>query len=266
MKQFYLIVMLFFAMASGATAQTFDQLYQKASAGDAQAQYELGVCYNNGNGVEKNYLEAMNWFIKAAKNNQLDAAVVYGSNLLKGQPSLHVAKNVAEGVKYLRKAADQKNQDAIMILVGDYINALYNNKNLGTKKYISYNDFVKYLKLGAELGNEDLQTIVRNLPQMNLVIEQEKNLVAKYGQKAFDSIKQGKVYVGMPEGILTAYRTIEDDGSRFQMYNYNGPYRDKVGSYKQYIPNSVLQMANMVGQVFPRIVKVRNGKVTNVIY
>lgn len=50
------------------------------------------------------------------------------------------------------------------------------------------------------------------------------------------------------------------------MYNYNGQYRDKFGLYKQYIPNSVLKMANMLGQVFPIIVKVRNGKVTNVIY
>lgn len=202
----------------------------------------------------------------AAKNNKPEAAAFYGTILLAGNQQAQITKNVAEGVKYLRKAADQKNIYAISTLVQLYCAHLLGEKDLGVSKYLSYDDFVKYAQIGAEQGNEEFQTILSILPKLKLITEQEKGLVAKYGQKAYDNIKKGNVYVGMPEGILTAYKTIEDDGNRYQMYKYNGPYRDKVGTYKQYIPTYGLQLANIVGQVFPRIVKVRNGKVTNVIY
>ena len=42
----------------------------KAEGGDATAQYNLAVCYERGNGTEKNVGEAMRWYEAAtAKNN-----------------------------------------------------------------------------------------------------------------------------------------------------------------------------------------------------
>lgn len=241
--------------------------YKKAAEqGNAYAQYSLAWCYDKGEGVAKNDSEAIKWYIKAAKNNQPAAAYKYGSLLLDGNKQAQITKNVAEGVKYMRKAADQNNLDAIQVLVGAYTLHMQGKNDFGISKYLSYEDFTKYLKMGAEQGDQNMQIILSSLPKLKIAIAEEKELVAKYGQKAYNNIKKGNVYVGMPEGILTAYKTIEDDGSRYQMYKYNGPYRDKVGTYKQYIPTYGLQLANIVGQVFPRIVKVRNGKVTNVIY
>lgn len=237
-----------------------------ANQGYAKAQYYLGKAYDNGKGVAKNDSEAMKWYLKAIKNNSPEAANYYGLMLLVGDKQKGVTKNIPEGVKYLRKAADLKNLDAIQVLVGSYLSKMQGENDLGISKYISYADFVKYLKIGAEQGNQDMKTILANLPNYKSMIAQEKSLVAKYGQRAYDNIKKGKVYIGMPEGILTAYKTFETDGSRYQMYKYNGPYRDLVGTYKQYIPSYGLRLANLLGQVFPRIVKVRNGKVTNVIY
>lgn len=301
MKKIYLIFMLLFAFTLVGNAQGTDDITQltkeaeagnaesqrllalqlingndlingikwikKASAnGDAEAQYFVGEFYYKGlpGYFNKSMTEAMNLWKKSADKGHAKAALSYGANRLAGDKN--ITKNVAEGVKYLRIAADHKDKTAIISLVGDYCNAMYNQTNYGVKRYLSYNDFVKYLKMGAELGDEDLQAIYNNLPKLQVAIEQEKGLVAKYGQKAFDSIKKGKVYIGMPEGILTEYKTLEDDGTRYQMYKYNGPSRDKVGTYKQYIPNAGLQMANILGKVFPRIVKVRGGKVTNVVY
>lgn len=187
-------------------------------------------------------------------------------NALRGNKQKGITKNIPEGVKYLRKAADLKNLDAIQVLVGAYLLKMEGKNDLGISKNLSYADFVKYLKIGAEQGNQDMKTILANLPNYKSMIAQEKSLVAKYGQRAYDNIKKGKVYIGMPEGILTEFKTFETDGSRYQMYKYNGPYRDLVGTYKQYIPSYGLRLANLLGKVFPRIVKVRNGKVTNVIY
>ena len=241
--------------------------YTKAANQEyARAQYLLGKAYDNGKGVAKNDSEAMKWYLKAVKNNYPQAVSYYGVMLLVGDKQKGVTKNIPEGVKYLRKAADLKNLDAIQVLVGDYLSKMQGENDLGISKYLSYADFVKYLKIGAEQGNQDMKTILANLPNYKSMIAQEKSLVAKYGQRAYDNIKKGKVYIGMPEGILTEFRTFETDGSRYQMYKYNGPYRDLVGTYKQCIPSYGLRLANLLGKVFPRIVKVRNGKVTNVIY
>lgn len=241
--------------------------YTKAANQEyARAQYNLGKAYDEGKGVAKNDSEAMKWYLKAVKNNSPEAAYYYGGMLLEGNKQKGITKNIPEGVKYLRKAADLKNLDAIQVLVGAYLLKMEGKNDLGISKNLSYADFVKYLKIGAEQGNQDMKTILANLPNYKSMIAQEKSLVAKYGQRAYDNIKKGKVYIGMPEGILTEYKTFETDGSRYQMYKYNGPYRDLVGTYKQYIPSYGLRLANLLGKVFPRIVKVRNGKVTNVIY
>ena len=241
--------------------------YTKAANQEyAKAQYLLGKAYDKGEGVAKNDSEAMKWYLKAVKNNSPEAAYYYGGMLLEGNKQKGITKNIPEGVKYLRKAADLKNLDAINSLVGAYYSKMTGENDFGISKYLSYADFVKYIKIVAEEGDQNMKTFLTNLPNLKSMIAQEKSLVAKYGQRAYDNIKKGKVYIGMPEGILTEFRTFETDGSRYQMYKYNGPYRDLVGTYKQYIPSYALRLVNLLGQVFPRIVKVRNGKVTNVIY
>lgn len=45
---------------------TFKLLKPLANHGNAQAQYMVGVLYFSGEGVERNYAEARNWFRKAA--------------------------------------------------------------------------------------------------------------------------------------------------------------------------------------------------------
>ena len=239
--------------------------YTKAANQEyARAQYNLALSYDKGEGVAKNDSEAMKWYLKAVKNNYPQAAYYYGAMLLAGDKQKGVTKNIPEGVKYLRKAADLKNLDAINSLVGAYYLKMTGENDFGISKYLSYADFVKYIKIGAEEGDQNMKIFLTNLPNLKSMIAQEKSLVAKYGQRAYDNIKKGKVYIGMPEGILTAYKTFETDGSRYQMYKYNGPYRDLVGTYKQYIPSYALRLVNLLGQVFPRIVKVRNGKVESV--
>ena len=48
--------------------------YRKAAEqGDDAAQYYLGVCYANGQGVAQGYVEAVKWFRKAAEQGDADA-------------------------------------------------------------------------------------------------------------------------------------------------------------------------------------------------
>ena len=97
------------AYARGDYAAALRLLRPLADQGDAQAQYNLGALYDNGQGVPQNYAEAMKWYRKAADQgddrDQNNLATMY----VKGQG---VPQNYAEAMKWYRKAADQGNARA----------------------------------------------------------------------------------------------------------------------------------------------------------
>ena len=49
------------------------ELQQKANDGDAQAQFDLALCYANGTDIEKNEELAFNWHKKAAEQGFAEA-------------------------------------------------------------------------------------------------------------------------------------------------------------------------------------------------
>ena len=71
--------------------------------GNAKAQNNLGVMYDNGEGVIKDAAEAVKWFRKAAEQgyayaqNNLGVMYEYGNGVI---------KDAAEAVKLYRKAAE----------------------------------------------------------------------------------------------------------------------------------------------------------------
>ena len=48
-------------------------LQERAELGDANAQFNLGVMYDNGLGVPKDYTEAVKWYSKAAEQGAVDS-------------------------------------------------------------------------------------------------------------------------------------------------------------------------------------------------
>lgn len=52
----------------------FEKTKSEAESGDAEAQYNLGLMYDKGNGVEQGYSEAVLWFRKAAEQGN-EAAI-----------------------------------------------------------------------------------------------------------------------------------------------------------------------------------------------
>ena len=49
------------------TNMTAKELEVLAEQGDAEAQFNLGLCYYNGIGIEQDYKKTVKWFLKAAK-------------------------------------------------------------------------------------------------------------------------------------------------------------------------------------------------------
>jgi len=65
---YYLCIVAFVNSAIGeSTPENVLQFKKMAQQGDAKAQYELGVCYYYGDGVEKDLKKAKEWIEKARK-------------------------------------------------------------------------------------------------------------------------------------------------------------------------------------------------------
>ena len=54
--------------------EAFTWFTKAANQGDIYAEYNLGICYENGNGVKRNVPEAVKWFTKAAEKGHPRAA------------------------------------------------------------------------------------------------------------------------------------------------------------------------------------------------
>ncbi|MCX6907235.1 MAG: tetratricopeptide repeat protein [Verrucomicrobia bacterium] len=80
-----------------------------AEKGDASAQFNLGVCYDEGQGVPENEVEAAKWYRKAAEQNsgaaQFNLALCHAS----GEG---VAKDYVEAYKWATLAVGQGNENA----------------------------------------------------------------------------------------------------------------------------------------------------------
>ena len=75
-----------------------------ADGGDASAQYNLGLLYHHGLGVESKISEAAKWYGRAAENGNADAQKAIGDLYLKG---FWGKKNSAKAATWYRKAAEQ---------------------------------------------------------------------------------------------------------------------------------------------------------------
>jgi TPR repeat protein/uncharacterized protein YggL (DUF469 family) len=90
------------------------KLLQKlAEEGYAPAQYDLGICFENGIGVYPYDPEALKWFQKAADNDHVEAQYQTGYFYYKGKGC---STDYVTAVKYLRKAAQSGHSDAQFLL------------------------------------------------------------------------------------------------------------------------------------------------------
>jgi TPR repeat protein len=80
------------------------ELRAKAESGNAAAQYNVGIMYDDGAGVIKDEVEAARWFRKAATQGDAKSQLCLGHKYRTGHG---VLKDSAEAVKWYRKAAEQ---------------------------------------------------------------------------------------------------------------------------------------------------------------
>jgi TPR repeat protein len=120
----------FAAYNKGDYATTLNLLRPLAEQGHVRAQYNLGLMYNNGQGVRQDYAAAMSWYRKAAEQGHVAAQTNLGVMYDNGQG---VPQDYAAAMSWWRKAAEQGHASAqynlaLMYLKGhgvpqDYVQA-----------------------------------------------------------------------------------------------------------------------------------------------
>jgi TPR repeat protein len=82
----------------------FNREKKLAENGNPIAQYNVGCCYVNGDGVTQDLAEAVKWFRKVADQRFMQGQYRLGLHYAIGAG---VAKDYTEAAKWFRKAADQ---------------------------------------------------------------------------------------------------------------------------------------------------------------
>ncbi len=91
------------AYQEGDYRRAFNAWSLGAYEGDSEAQYNLGVLYLEGRGVEHNVEQAHSWFLKAAEKDHVEAQYNLGHMSLSG---MGVEKNVEAALMWWKRAAE----------------------------------------------------------------------------------------------------------------------------------------------------------------
>ena len=148
--------------------------YRKAAEqGNADAQCNLGVLYEDGKGVTQNYSEAAKWYRMAANQGLADAQYFLSYLYEEG---LGVTQSYSEAAKWSRKAADQGDADAQNDLGFMY--------EYGQGVTQSYSEAAKWYRKAADQGNANAQCNLGLLYYDGYGVTQSKTEAKKWLSKA----------------------------------------------------------------------------------
>jgi hypothetical protein len=91
----------------------FEEWLPLAELGDAEAQYNLGVMFDEGASVDQDLGKAAAWYRKAAEQGFLDAQANLGMMYYRGEG---VASDSTEAARWLQLAADRGDTEAAALL------------------------------------------------------------------------------------------------------------------------------------------------------
>jgi TPR repeat protein len=93
--------------------EKLEKLMNQAEDGDVDAQYDLGIRYYSGDGVEKDHAKAVKWFTMAAEHDDAQAQFNLGIMYGRGEGA---DKNINTSMQWLKKAAEQGHAEAVNML------------------------------------------------------------------------------------------------------------------------------------------------------
>jgi len=103
-KKTLLISIIILFSAVSAFCGEFEDTLKKAEQGDADAQFNLGFMYDDGEGVPQDYKQAIHWYTKAADQGNVYAQFNLGFMYANG---IGITQDYKQTVYWYTKAADQ---------------------------------------------------------------------------------------------------------------------------------------------------------------
>ena len=196
-------------------------VWERSAHGDADAQYNLGWMYQNGNGVPQSDSEAVKWYRKAAEQGHADAK----KNLdCMSSTSKSVPLDESATVTFHRKAAEQGDAAAQF-----WMGWVYANGN-GVPQ--DFAEAIKWYSKAAEQGNAGAQNNLAIIYQNGTGVPKDFDEAVKWYRKAAEQGNAdaqnwlGRVYLngqGVPRDDAEAvkwYRKAAEQGNadaQFQM-------------------------------------------------
>lgn len=113
MKLFFSFLIILVSLHS-AEQESFWETYTAALRGDKVAQFQTGVIYERGIGVEANQTRAAEWYLKSAQQGYIDAQFNVAIMFIRGRGMEH---NVTQGMMWLASAAKQGDNESRKLLL-----------------------------------------------------------------------------------------------------------------------------------------------------
>lgn len=95
---------------AGASSEDVSQLRQQAEAGDESAQFRLGIIFGRGEGVPRDNVESIRWYVLAAEQGHASAQFNLGTKYARGDG---IPRDNVEAHFWLSSAAASGEKDAI---------------------------------------------------------------------------------------------------------------------------------------------------------
>ena len=213
--------------------KAFEWYQRAAEQGHATAQYNLGWCYENGRGVDTDAEKAAEWYQKAAKQEYAGAQNNLGMCYLTG---IGVESDKSEAVKWFQKAADQGN------IVAQYNLGICYEEGAGVDK--DAKKAVEWYQRAADQGHAGAQNNLGVCYQNGIgVTKDEKKavelykLVADQGDAAAqnnlgDCYQKGIGVTKDEKKAFDLFQQAADQGYAAAQYNLGICYEEGIGGVR----------------------------------
>ena len=183
-----IILSIIYSMPSILSKHERQTTIDKANKGDASAQFKLGGMYQFGNGVRRDYLEAIMWYTKAAEQGYASAQFSLGEIYYNGDG---VPQDYNEAIKWCTKAAEQGDASAQSLFGEMY----YYGKGIPK----DYDEAVKWFTKAAEHRNASAQTLLGEMYYFGRSVPKDYNEAYKWALLAEMNGETGGIHKALKE-------------------------------------------------------------------
>lgn len=170
---------IIFFQKHNSNYEAFLTLKEKADE-SADAQFQIGRCYEEGENVQQSYKLAFHYYKLAADQGHLEAQVFLAMLYDDG---LGVKQDSKQALYYYKLAAEQESPAALAQL-----GKFYNEGKGGVEK--SPKEAVRYYEMAADLGSSTAWKYLAEAYKRGVGVEKSKEKAKYYQQKTFQQTKE----------------------------------------------------------------------------